>query len=135
MDAVALPPPPTIRDAPPAEGQALMLAMLAQVVALQTEVAARQAQRRVLRMRPGQDPSDSRCPRHVAELLPLAVLRREGGVGSDGDAAGRIGERRLTVGAACRRRGRQPPDVLVAAGVAAVRGAPAPSPLPAPQAS
>jgi hypothetical protein len=55
MHAAALPLPPATWAARPAAAQALILTLLAQVVALQTEVAALHTPRRELQARLGQD--------------------------------------------------------------------------------
>jgi transposase len=65
--------------------------------------------------------------------LRPAVLWRKGSFGSDSEAGSRFAERLLTMVASCRLEGRPVLDFLVAAGVAALRGSPPPSLLPAPQ--
>jgi transposase len=63
--------------------------------------------------------------------LRPAVLWRKGSFGSDSAAGSRFAERLLTVVATCRQHGQPLLDFLVAAGEAALRGAAAPSLLPA----
>ncbi len=65
--------------------------------------------------------------------LRPAVLWRKGSFGSDNEAGSRFAERLLTVAASCRQQGRSLLSFLVAAGEAALRGAAAPSLLPAGQ--
>jgi transposase len=66
-------------------------------------------------------------------VLRPAVLWRKGCFGSDSEAGSRFAERLLTAAATCRQQGRHLLDFLVAAGEAGLRGAAAPSLLPAPQ--
>ena len=71
---------------------------------------------------------------NVAErALRPAVLWRKGSFGSDSGAGSRFAEGLLTVVVTCRQQGRPLLDFLVAAGEAALQGAPASSLLPARQ--
>ena len=64
-------------------------------------------------------------------VLRPAVLWRKGCFGSDSEAGSRFAERLLTAAATGRQQGRHLLDFLVAAGEAVLRGAAAPSLLPA----
>jgi transposase len=71
---------------------------------------------------------------NVAErALRPAVLWRRGSFGSDSAAGSRFAERLLTVVATCRQQEQPLLNFLVATGEAALRSAPPPSLLPAPQ--
>jgi len=66
-------------------------------------------------------------------LLHAPVLWRKGSFGSDSEGGSQFTERLLTVVATCRQQAWPLLEYLVAAGEAALRGLPPPSPLPARQ--